>query len=283
MSDYAEFIAGTDPTNPASRFYFSGETVQSNLVQMQWTVVTNRLYQVSVSTDLQVWQPATGWLQASNAPTMSYTDTNTGAVRGSTVFKYYLEWMAPDGTQLRLSRLNVECCRRGMSVKVKICGITNSPTRRPPSKRARTRSGFNFYENSPRVKFRLKIAMEISRQLPPFVLRVGVFVNAAGSICFARHRRSRLTMLQFHGDEPPEFCTQFGLMSMKAFRIRDARIVGRNSRITRPTLICSTRFRQSGAAARAKNSTGIWRSRRKNSASRFFSRAVDAGKCRAKP
>ena len=28
-------------------------------------------------------------------------------------------------------------------------------------------------------------------------------------------------MLQFHGDEPPEFCTQFGLMSMKAFRIRD--------------------------------------------------------------
>ena len=31
-----------------------------------------------------------------------------------------------------------------------------------------------------------------------------------------------LTMLQFHGDEPPEFCTQFGLMSMKAFRIRDA-------------------------------------------------------------
>jgi phosphoribosylanthranilate isomerase len=29
-------------------------------------------------------------------------------------------------------------------------------------------------------------------------------------------------MLQFHGDEPPEFCTQFGLMNMKAFRIRDA-------------------------------------------------------------
>ncbi len=31
-----------------------------------------------------------------------------------------------------------------------------------------------------------------------------------------------LNLLQFHGDEPPEFCTQFGLMSMKAFRIRDA-------------------------------------------------------------
>jgi phosphoribosylanthranilate isomerase len=31
-----------------------------------------------------------------------------------------------------------------------------------------------------------------------------------------------LGLLQFHGDEPPEFCTQFGVMSMKAFRIRDA-------------------------------------------------------------
>ena len=29
-------------------------------------------------------------------------------------------------------------------------------------------------------------------------------------------------MLQFHGDETPEFCAQFGVMTMKAFRIRDA-------------------------------------------------------------
>lgn len=31
-----------------------------------------------------------------------------------------------------------------------------------------------------------------------------------------------LTLLQFHGDERPEFCTQFGVMSLKAFRVRDA-------------------------------------------------------------
>ena len=30
-----------------------------------------------------------------------------------------------------------------------------------------------------------------------------------------------LNLLQFHGDETPEYCAQFGLMSMKAFRIRD--------------------------------------------------------------
>jgi hypothetical protein len=86
MSDYAKFIAGLNPTNPASRFYFNGETIQSNrLVQMQWTVVTNRLYQVNLSTNLKSWSPATAWLQASDSPTMNYTATNSGT--GSHFFR----------------------------------------------------------------------------------------------------------------------------------------------------------------------------------------------------
>ncbi len=77
MTDYAEFIAGTNPTNAASRFYVTGETIQSNrLVQMQWTVATNRLYQVDTSTNLRGWLPVTDWRQASNSSTMSYTITN---------------------------------------------------------------------------------------------------------------------------------------------------------------------------------------------------------------
>jgi hypothetical protein len=79
MTDYAEFIAGTNPTNAASRFYFTGEMLQGdNLIQMQWTVVTNRLYQVHVSTNLSSWGPVTAWLQASNNPTLNYTVTNSG-------------------------------------------------------------------------------------------------------------------------------------------------------------------------------------------------------------
>jgi phosphoribosylanthranilate isomerase len=52
-------------------------------------------------------------------------------------------------------------------------------------------------------------------------MRVGVFVDAEPDFVLRAISEAGLTMLQFHGDEPPEFCMQFGLMSMKAFRIRD--------------------------------------------------------------
>ncbi len=77
MTDYAEFIAGTDPTNPSSKFFLSAATVPSNqLAQIQWTVVTNRLYQVQTSTNLLNWTPLTDWLQASGGPSMSCPVTN---------------------------------------------------------------------------------------------------------------------------------------------------------------------------------------------------------------
>jgi phosphoribosylanthranilate isomerase len=77
-----------------------------------------------------------------------------------------------------------------------------------------------FYEGSPR---RVTIAQgsEISHALPPFLLRVGVFVNASPDFVLQAISECHLTMLQFHGDENSDFCTQFGLMSMKAIRIRD--------------------------------------------------------------
>lgn len=79
MTDAAEFIAGTHPTNAASRFYFTGETMQgNNLIQLQWTAVSNRLYQVSASTNLLNWSALSGWQQATNQTAMSYIVTNAG-------------------------------------------------------------------------------------------------------------------------------------------------------------------------------------------------------------
>jgi phosphoribosylanthranilate isomerase len=68
----------------------------------------------------------------------------------------------------------------------------------------------------------IRDAAEIIRQLPPFIIKVGVFVDAAEDLVMRAIGDCGLNMLQFHGHETPEYCTQFGLMSLKAFRIRDA-------------------------------------------------------------
>lgn len=108
-----------------------------------------------------------------------------------------------------------------MSVRVKICGITNLADARVAVEAGADALGFNFYEQSPRFVL-TKTAAEISRALPPFTLRAGVFVNASEDLVRRAIGECGLDLLQFHGDEPPDFCTQFGLMSIKAFRIRDA-------------------------------------------------------------
>jgi len=108
-----------------------------------------------------------------------------------------------------------------MSTRVKICGITNLADAQVAVEAGADALGFIFYEPSPRF-IPVKNAAEISRALPPYTLRVGVFVNPAEDLVRRTIDECGLNLLQFHGDEPPEFCTQFGLMSMKAFRIRDA-------------------------------------------------------------
>jgi phosphoribosylanthranilate isomerase len=108
-----------------------------------------------------------------------------------------------------------------MGTRVKICGITNLADAQAAVGAGADALGFNFYEPSPR-HLTVPAAAGISKQLPPFVMRVGVFVNAPEELVTRAIGECGLAMLQFHGDEPPEFCTQFGLMSMKAFRLRDA-------------------------------------------------------------
>jgi len=107
-----------------------------------------------------------------------------------------------------------------MSTRVKICGITNLADAQAAVDAGADALGFNFSQQSPRF-LDVSRAAEISRQLAPFVLRVGVFVDAPEELVTRALRECGLGMLQFHGTETPEFCTQFGVMSMKAFRIRD--------------------------------------------------------------
>ena len=107
-----------------------------------------------------------------------------------------------------------------MSTRVKICGITNLADAQAAVAAGADALGLMFYDQSPR-HISLKTAAEIARALPPYIIRVGVFVNPVKEHVFRAIAECSLGLLQFHGDEPPEFCTQLPI-SMKAFRIHDA-------------------------------------------------------------
>ncbi|MBP7826180.1 MAG: phosphoribosylanthranilate isomerase [Verrucomicrobia bacterium] len=108
-----------------------------------------------------------------------------------------------------------------MSVKVKICGLTRVADARAAVAAGADMIGLMFYPGSPRA-ISLAQAAAIAAALSPEVIPVGVFVNPASALVKEAIAAGALKALQFHGDEPPDFCTQFGLMSIKAFRVRDA-------------------------------------------------------------
>jgi phosphoribosylanthranilate isomerase len=62
-------------------------------------------------------------------------------------------------------------------------------------------------------------AAEIIRALPPFITTVGLFVNASAEEVRAALAQAPVELLQFHGEETPEFCRQFGRPYVKAVRV----------------------------------------------------------------
>src|SRR5260370_35907330 len=108
-----------------------------------------------------------------------------------------------------------------MSVKVKICGITNVEDGLAAAEAGADALGFIFFQQSPR-HVPIEKAATIIRDLTPMIVKVGVFVDAEEEVVYRAIRECGLNLLQFHGEESPEYCVQFGLMSMKAFQVRDA-------------------------------------------------------------
>lgn len=107
-----------------------------------------------------------------------------------------------------------------MDTKIKICGITNLPDARLAVELGAAALGFVFYPKSPRYVPVAKAA-DICNALPPFVAKVGVFVDELEFEIEKALRECLLNALQFHGDEPPGFCQKFAAKSIKAIRVRD--------------------------------------------------------------
>lgn len=106
-----------------------------------------------------------------------------------------------------------------MSVTVKICGLTTPPDATAAAEAGADAVGLMFFEGSPR-HVSVEQAAEISAALPPQVVRVGVFVNAGEALIREAIEACTLNILQFHGDESPEDCARFNVMTLKALRVK---------------------------------------------------------------
>ncbi len=106
-------------------------------------------------------------------------------------------------------------------VRVKICGITNMDDALAAVDAGADALGFVFYDKSPRF-IEVDNARDIIRALPPFVLTVGLFVNAELDFVNTTSSSCNLDRVQLHGEETPDFCAQVARPVVKVFRVKDA-------------------------------------------------------------
>lgn len=106
-------------------------------------------------------------------------------------------------------------------VKVKICGMTSVRDALYAVECGADAVGFVFYKKSPRA-VTAKQVRAITAELPPFVQRVGVFVNESAEKIERTAASCGLDVVQLHGDESPAFCRGIAGRVVKAFRVRDA-------------------------------------------------------------
>lgn len=102
---------------------------------------------------------------------------------------------------------------------IKICGITREADVLAAAHCGAHALGFVFYASSPRYVTPERAAA-LLRVLPPFVMSVGLFVNASADAVRHTLATARVDLLQFHGDESPDYCRQFERPYLKALRVR---------------------------------------------------------------
>jgi len=106
-----------------------------------------------------------------------------------------------------------------LRVRVKICGITRAEDALAAVANGADAIGLVFYAPSAR-NVSVSQAMEITKHIPAFVSVVGLFVDADPNFIKQVLSQVELTLLQFHGDETPLECAQYGLPFIKAIRVK---------------------------------------------------------------
>lgn len=110
--------------------------------------------------------------------------------------------------------------------RVKICGVRTLEEARAALVGGADALGFNFWAKSPRY-VTPQTAADITRQLPPFINFVGVFVNEDAARINEIIKITGISTVQLHGDEEAEFVAQLDAVKIiKAFRVGEAFDVG---------------------------------------------------------
>ena len=104
-------------------------------------------------------------------------------------------------------------------VRIKICGITNEEDALLAVELGADALGFIFAESPRRIE--PEKAKDIIQLLPPFVGKVGVFVDKDRTEIDRIAGLCNLDALQLHGNESPFFCQAFKLKVIKAIRVRN--------------------------------------------------------------
>ena len=102
-----------------------------------------------------------------------------------------------------------------MQTRIKFCGLTRQQDVQHAVALGIDALGFVFVEKSAR-NLDVDSAARMINEVPPFVNRVGLFMNAQASEVEHVLKHARLNLLQFHGDEEEDFCKQFNMPYLKA-------------------------------------------------------------------
>ncbi len=107
-----------------------------------------------------------------------------------------------------------------MDIRIKICGLTREEDALAAAELGADAVGLVFYGGSKRC-VDIARAQALVRVLPPFVSTVALFVNESEAAVRRVLEQVPIDIIQFHGDETPEFCRRFAHPYLKAVRVRN--------------------------------------------------------------
>ena len=105
-------------------------------------------------------------------------------------------------------------------MKIKICGLTDPENSKQIASLDIHAIGLVFFNESPRA-VSIEQANEIIQEIPPFINKVGLFVNANSNFVDQVLNSVNIDTIQFHGDESSSDCSQFQMPFIKAIRMRE--------------------------------------------------------------